>query len=91
MGSGPPLNFKSLLHYLIDNYTGCVPTLIVATAAPTTLPTVSLPTTLQLLKSTCEVCASHEVSDIVVDHTALYAYLSSFQGQPVSAASSYRG
>ena len=62
MGGGPPLNFKSLLHYLIDNYTGCVPTLSVAVLSPTTPPTVSLPITLQLLKKSCEVCAPHEVN-----------------------------
>ena len=62
MGCGPPLNFKSLLHYLIDNYTGCVPILNVTPLSPAAPPTVSLPVTLQELKGSCEVYAPHDVS-----------------------------
>ena len=60
MGCGPPLNFRSLLHYLIDNYSGCVPTLIATATSPRASPTVSLPATLQELEL-CEVCTPHEV------------------------------
>lgn len=59
MGCGPPLNFRSLLHYLIDNYSGCVPTLIATATSPRASPTVSLPATLQELEL-CEVCTPHE-------------------------------
>ena len=61
MGIGPPFNFKSLLHYLIDNYSGCVPSFNITTSSPSAPPTVSLPITLQQLKESFEVGAPHEV------------------------------
>jgi len=51
-GNGPPVNFQSLLHYLIDNYSGCVPT-VGSTTLSVTLP--SLPMTAKELKEFCEV------------------------------------
>jgi len=58
-GNGPPVNFQSLLHYLIDNYSGCVPT--VSTTTPSeTLP--SLPMIAKELNESCKVDGPHVVS-----------------------------
>jgi len=51
-GSGPPVNFQSLLHYLIDNYSGCIPT-VGSTTPSVTLP--SLPMTAKELSESCKV------------------------------------
>ena len=51
-GNGPPVNFQSLLHYMIDNYTGRVPAPL-TTSPPVTLP--SLPMTVEEFNESCRV------------------------------------